>query len=139
MIEGLKRLWRAAPVALVALLLALVVAVVLGARMALQPPHFADPGLGDQPVAEWMTPGYIGHAYRIPKTQVIEALNAPVPPPHGPMTLKELAAYRNVPVEQVLDDARALIAREARGARPAESPTERPPAPPKPRLGDPRP
>lgn len=112
MIRQFSKLWRAAPVAVVLFALAMGAAGVFALRMTKDRPW--KDWSADQPIAEWMTPGFIGHAYDIPRKKVIEALDAPVPPPNGPMTLAELAAYRGVPVEVVLNEARALVAKDAR-------------------------
>jgi len=108
-----RKYWTAAPLATALLVLALVVAGVFGIRTALFYSRWNDPALRDQPVAAWMTPGFIGHAYHIPRADMIEALQLPVPPPETRMTLKDIADHRGVPVDTVLDEARALVA-EAR-------------------------
>ena len=54
-------------------------------------------------------------------TQVLEAIDAPMPPPNGPMTLAEIAALRGVPVEQVVQEAEAVIAAVRSSRRPTGS------------------
>lgn len=109
MLRFFKRLWRAAPVATALFVVAVLAAAVFSVRMVQDHP-WRD-WSPDQPVEAWMTPGFIGHAYHIEKAEVIAALKAPMPPPAGPMTLAELAALRGVPLEQVMDEARALVAK----------------------------
>lgn len=115
MIARLKRFWKAAPVATTLLAVALACVLLFAVRIVIHAERWNDPALQEQPIAAWMTPGYIGHVYHIPRDTVIEALEAPFPPPDGPMTLAELAAYRGVSVETVLDEARALVAQAAAG------------------------
>jgi len=104
-----KRLWAAAPIATLVLALALAAAGVFAVRGTIHAVYWGDPAHRMKPIEPWMTPGFIGRAWHIPREQVIEALNAPVPPPHGPMNLEELAQYRGVPLETVLGEAEALV------------------------------
>lgn len=110
MIGFVKRLWAAAPIATLVLALALVAAGVFAVRGTLHAVYWGDPAHRMQPIEPWMTPGYIARAWHVPRNEVIEALDAPVPPPNGPMDLAELAAYRGVPVAQVIAEAEALVA-----------------------------
>ena len=110
LLERIKHAWSIAPVATTILAVALVACVFFGARAAvfwIDRPTLAE---RNQPVAVWMTPRYISRSWRIPPELVVEALDAPRPPPDGPMSLRELAEYRGVPLEQVLAEAEALIA-----------------------------
>lgn len=117
----LARMWSAAPVATVVLLIALSASVVFGVRSAIfwhqRPPWDARV----QSVEPWMTPGFIIRAWRLPRREFLAAIQAPMPPPDGPMSLTELATYRGVPVAQIIAEAEAFIARnrptpeEARG------------------------
>lgn len=131
MIAFLKRLWSAAPVATLILALALGAVGVFGVRSVVHAVYFANPAHRMQPVAPWMTPGFIARAWHIPRDEVLAALDAPMPPPEGPMSLEELAAYRGVPLAQVMAEAEALVApyREAPDGTPAPPP---PPAEPRP-------
>lgn len=109
-IRFVRHAWSVAPVATAVLALALVACLFFGVRAALfwhDRPSLAE---RDQPVAAWMTPRYISRSWRIPPGLVVEALDAPRPPPDGPMSLRELAEYRGVSVEQVIAEAEALIA-----------------------------
>lgn len=64
----------------------------------------------DQPVAEWMTVGYIGHSWHLDPRAIDAA--AGLPPPAGhPLTLGEIAQQRGVPVEQVIASVEAAIAK----------------------------
>ncbi|MBT8413797.1 MAG: hypothetical protein KJO30_05645 [Boseongicola sp.] len=105
-----KRAWSAAPVATAVLVVALVACLFFGARAALFWHGWPPRAERDQPVAAWMTPRYISRSWRIPPDLVIEALDAPRPPPDGPMSLRELAEHRGVPLEQVVAEVEALIA-----------------------------
>lgn len=109
LIARIRHAWSIAPVATALLAVALVASLFFGTRAAVfwynRPPLAA----AEQPVEAWMTPRYVSRSWRIPPELVSEALDAPRPPPDGPMNLRELAEYRGVPVEQVLAEAEALI------------------------------
>lgn len=110
MIGFVKRLWAAAPIATLVLALAIGAAGVFAVRGITHAVYWGDPAHRMQPIEPWMTPGYIARAWHLPRDAVIEALDAPMPPPNGPMDLAELATYRGVPVAQVISEAEALVA-----------------------------
>ena len=106
----LKKLWSAAPVATTILALALAASVVFGVRSAIfwhtRPPWVQH----EQTIEPWMTPGYIVRAWKLPRSEFLAAIDAPMPPPNGPMNLAELATYRSVPLAQIIAEAEAFIA-----------------------------
>lgn len=128
MIGFVKRLWAAAPVATLVLALALVAATLFGMRSISHAVYWRDPAHRTQPIAAWMTPGYIARAWDLPRNVVIDALGAPVPPPGGPMDLAALAAWRGVPLETVIFEAEALVAAQRAGNVSPDLPSS-PPAP----------
>ena len=110
MIRFVKRLWQAAPVASLILAAALAAAGMFALRGAAFWVYWHDPAHREQQIAAWMTPGYIAHSWHVPRAVVLEALNAPMPPPNGPMTLSELAALNGVTVDALIAEAEAAIA-----------------------------
>lgn len=110
MIEFLKRLWGVAPIATVILALSLAMSLFFGARMVAHWIYWNDPAHREQQIAAWMTPGYIGHSWKVPKEVVIEALDAPDPPPEGVRNLAELADYLGVSVGELIARAEKGIA-----------------------------
>jgi len=122
-----KRLWAAAPIATVVMALALTAATLFTVRSIGHAVYWRDPAHRAQPIAAWMTPGYIARAWDLPRDAVIDALDAPMPPPGGPMDLEELAAYRGVPLKTVIAEAEALVA--ARRVNGNRGPDALPPAP----------
>ncbi len=110
MIAFVKRLWAAAPLATVVLGLALTAAGLFAVRGVAFWVYWSDPARHEQAIEPWMTPGYIAHSWRVPRGVVIEALDAPVPPPDGPINLDELAALRGVTVDDLIAEAEAAIA-----------------------------
>jgi hypothetical protein len=71
----------------------------------------------NQPVASWMTVGYVAHSWHL-DPRAIDA-TAGLPPPAGhPLTLEEIASQRGVPVEQIIaavEDAIAKLQAEEHG------------------------
>ena len=64
----------------------------------------------NQPVAAWMTVGYIAHSWNLDPHELEVA--AGLPPPAGhPLTLGEIARQRGVPVSEVVAAVEAAIAR----------------------------
>ncbi|CAN0602026.1 unnamed protein product, partial [Ectocarpus sp. 12 AP-2014] len=110
LINRFKHLWAAAPVATAILILALLASTVFGVRSALfwhKSPPWAERSVE---IAPWMSPRYISRSWRIPPEDLLPAINAPIPPPKGPMSLHDLAEMRDVPVEQVIAEVEAAIA-----------------------------
>ncbi len=95
-------------------LLALVFAGRFATRVAYWSTH------QNQPVAEWMTVGYIAHSWHLDPHD-LEA-QAGLPPPAGhPLTLGEIAAQRGVRVDQIVAAVEVAIARlqaEKHGSKP---------------------
>ncbi|KUF11157.1 hypothetical protein AVJ23_08875 [Pseudoponticoccus marisrubri] len=84
-------------------------------RAVLHSVYWADARHLDQPIEGWMTPGYVAHSWRVPKSVMIEVLGPPEEPGDRP-TLKEIAAARGIPLEQLVAEIRAAIALHRAGA-----------------------
>ena len=62
-----------------------------------------------EPVAAWMTVGYLGRSWGLDPREI--DARAGLPLPNGrPLTLEEIAAIRSVPVAQVITEVEAAIA-----------------------------
>ncbi len=123
--QTIKRLWAAAPIATSILALALVATLFFGTRSFL---HWYDrPPLmeREQPVAAWMTPRYVSHAWGVPMHVIRDAIGRPEPGQKGPTSLTQIAEERGVSVEQLLEEVQTaiIVFREA----------HEPPKPPKPK------
>jgi hypothetical protein len=105
----IKKIWSAAPVATVVLGLALSASLFFGVRsvvfLVTHPPRSERA----QTVATWMTPRFIARSWHIPQRVILRAIDAPEPPPDGPMSLTELAEFRGVPIAQVIAEVEAAI------------------------------
>jgi hypothetical protein len=53
------------------------------------------------PVAPWMTVGYVARSWGLHPKEIDERANLPHPPGH-PMTLREIASERGVPVQDII-------------------------------------
>jgi hypothetical protein len=81
-----------------------------GVRVVADWIYWNDPAHHEQQIAAWMTPGYIGHSWKVPKEVIVEALGAPEPPPDGVRNLADLAEYLGVTVEELIARAEKGIA-----------------------------
>ncbi len=111
LIQHLKTMWKAAPVATLLLALALAVSVGLGGRMVARAIYWSDPAHINQPLAGWMTPHYIAHSWHIPREVMITFLNqTDTETPPRPAPLSMIAQRRGIPLDQLIQDLNAKIA-----------------------------
>lgn len=108
--DRLARLWNVAPVATIVLVLSLAAASAFGARSVMF--WLLRPPLSEREltIETWMTPRYVARSWGVPPEVILKAIDAPNPPPKGPMSLSELADYRSVPPAQIIDEAQTAIA-----------------------------
>jgi len=110
MIVFVKRLWAAAPLATAILALALAATVLFAVRAGVFWAHHHERVAREQPVAAWMTPGYIAMSWKVPREVILQALDAPRPPPRGRINLNDLAALNGNEVEVLIAEVEAAIA-----------------------------
>ena len=75
----------------------------------------------NQPVAAWMTVGYIAHSWNLDPRDLEVAAGLPPPVAGRPLTLGEIASERGVPVSQIIAAVEAAITRlqaDRQGRRP---------------------
>lgn len=116
MIARLRHTFRKAPVLTVALTIALVIMTIFGVRAIRDAIYWADPRHIDQPLAGWMTPGYISMSWQVPRDEMFEAL-ALTPGSGRPPRLEDLAAERDIPLPQLIDQIEVIIS-DFRAANP---------------------
>ncbi len=93
-----------------AFVVALGLTLFFATRFVIHAVYWADPAHRRQPVAAWMTAGYVGRSWGL-DPRAIDA-EAGLPPPDGqPLTLEEIAAARGVPVAEVIAAVEAAILR----------------------------
>jgi hypothetical protein len=106
------RAWRAAPFLTLAFAGALVLTIWFAGRFVAQAVYWSDPAHLDQPIAGWMTPGYVARSWDVPPEVVAPALSLP-PPGQGdrrPPPLQALARERGVPLNDLIAALEAVIA-----------------------------
>lgn len=118
MIASLRRMWAAAPIATVILIVALSASAVFGVRTVSDWVYWNDPKHIDQPIMGWMTPRYIAHSWGVPRPVMIKALGMGDHDPKG-RNLKRLAEAQGIPlddliarIETAIEDHRALAVQE---------------------------
>jgi len=110
MFSYLRKIWKAAPIATTILAAAILFAAFFATRMAVDAIYWNDPARHEQAIAAWMTPGYVAHSWHVPREVVLDAIDAPERPPNGPMSLRELAAYLDVPEADLIERLQTAIA-----------------------------
>ncbi|WP_370458515.1 hypothetical protein [Aliiroseovarius sp. PrR006] len=108
MIASLRRMWAAAPVATVILVVALLASTFFGVRTVSNWVYWNDPDHIDQPIAGWMTPHYVAHSWDVPRPVMIEALALGDKDPKG-RNLKRLAAAQGIPLDELIARIEAAI------------------------------
>jgi hypothetical protein len=96
------------PVAATGFVLALGFTVFFGFQTISKAIYWADPDHHNQPPEAWMTPRYIAMSWQMDPRELAEELGMPKDPRKRP-TLKWIAKHRDVPVEQVIKEATAIV------------------------------
>lgn len=81
-----------------------------GLRLVVFGMHWSDPANRNQPIAGWMSPGYVAMSWHVPKPVVMEALGLEEKS-RDRKSLDDLARERGLPVDVLireLEDAIAL-------------------------------
>ena len=100
-----------------AFVLALVLSLFLAGRIVVRTVYWSQHR--DQPVAAWMTVGYIGRSWGLPPREIDDRAGLPVPENGHPFTLEQIARDRGVPVAEIIALVEAVIA-EMEAEREAE-------------------
>ncbi len=101
--------FRRHPVATSAMLLGLAFCAFFVARLVVATIYWSDPEHRRMTPEAWMTPRYIAHSWDMDPRDVRQAVGMTQRPGNRP-TLEHIARMRDVPITQVLDEVRALIA-----------------------------
>jgi hypothetical protein len=108
MITRLVQLWRARPVLTSAFLLACAVTLVFAGFTVYRAAYWATHR--EQPLAAWMTVGYVGRSWGLDPREIDALAGLPIPERGHPLTLAEIAEMRGVPVEGLITEVEAAIA-----------------------------
>ncbi|MCX7890264.1 MAG: hypothetical protein N2422_11165 [Rhodobacteraceae bacterium] len=107
-------LLRRHPLLVAAFLAALGLTAFFGARFVAHAVYWSDPAHRNQAVAPWMTVGYIARSWGLSAPELDAEAGLPGPGQTGtgrPMTLRQIAETRGVPVAEVIADVQGAIAR----------------------------
>lgn len=98
--------WRRHRLAAAAFVLASALTLLFAARFVASLVYWS--AHHEEPIAGWMTVGYVARSWGVPPRRIDEI--AGLPPPDGrPLTLDEIAAARGVPVETVVVAVRKAV------------------------------
>lgn len=110
MIKRLRQLWRARPGLTAAFLLACAVTLFFAGSTVWRGTYWALHL--EEPVRPWMTVGYIGRSWGVDPRKIDALAGLPLPEVKGhPQPLSEIARDRGVPVEDVIAEVEAAIAK----------------------------
>ncbi len=115
----LRTLWKDHKALMAGFLLALAVMLFFGVRSAMFWIYWSDPAHREEPVAAWMTPGYVAQSWDVPIPVIRDALG--IPPETRRKTIKALAEERGLPPEAVVRQIENAIAMH-RATEPARRP-----------------
>jgi len=114
-----------------ALVAAFAVALALVAFFGFRIGHHARNWPGDEPIAPWMTVGYIARGLDLDPREIDRIAGLPTPKEAGrPLTLDEIARDRGIAVGDVIFVVRAAIRQLAPERFPGEPPAAFPPSNP---------
>lgn len=106
----LLTLWRARPWLTSAFLLACAVTLFFAGRFTVFTIYWATHR--EMPIEPWMTVGYVARSWGLNPRDLDAAAGLPPPQVRGhPLPLSEIAEDRGVPVEQVIAEVEAAVAR----------------------------
>lgn len=108
MIARIRAAWTKAPWLMSAFVLAIALTLFFGIRMIMGAIYWADPRHIDQPIAGWMSPGYVSMSWQVPREVVADALTLE-PGAGRPPRLEDLAEQRGVPLETLAAQIEAAI------------------------------
>ena len=120
------RVFRSHPVLVSVLVLSLLLALFFGGRFALRAIYWESHR--QEPVAGWMTVGYVGRSWGFDPREIDRVAGLPLPENGRPFTLEEIARDRGVPVAEVIAEVEAALAKlqaertAAEGGKGAEAP-----------------
>ena len=111
MIRRIVHAVRVAPYLSTMFLAALALTLWFGGRATMSAIYWADPAHRDEPIAGWMTPGYVSRSWEIPPEVVAEALGLTLPRDGGarPPPLEVLAGERGVPLSDLVEGLEEAI------------------------------
>ena len=105
----LRQAIRHHPIQSLGFALALAVTLFFAVRLSLNAIYWADPAHRDQAIEGWMTPGYVAHSWKVPRSVMLQALEMQRAPEGPPPTLAEIAQARGMPLADLVAQVEAEI------------------------------
>lgn len=109
--KALRFLWRRHRAAVLIFTLALAAVLFFGTRVTMRWVYWNDPAHQDQPIAGWMTPGYIAQSYGVDMEVIRAALALDADSPHR-QPLDEIARASGADRADLVAAIEAAIAAE---------------------------
>lgn len=101
-------LFRRHPVLVSAFVLALLLSLFFATRIVVRTVYWSQHR--DQPVAGWMTVGYVGKSWGLDPREIDQRAGLPVPENGKPFTLDQIAKDRGLPVDEIISRVEAVVA-----------------------------
>lgn len=95
-------LFKKQPIVSSAFLLATAVTLYFGIKLVADMVYWADPAHRNQAPAEWMTPGYVSHSWKVDREDLRDFLDYRRDDIKGRPTLKRIAETKGMPVETLI-------------------------------------
>jgi hypothetical protein len=105
--KRLKTIWNTHPLLSTGFALALCLTLYFILRTITAATYWADPANRDQVLQGWMTPGYIGKSWQIPRDEILAAIG-PLPEQQRP-TLEVIATQQGIPVADLISRIQTAI------------------------------
>jgi len=106
--SALSYLWHYHRPALIALAAALAIALFFAVRLTVFTIYWSDPAHHEQPLAGWMTPGYVARSWDVPPEVIRAALPARSGTDTHP-TLAQIAEAEGLPLPELIAALEAAI------------------------------
>jgi hypothetical protein len=119
-IARLKAVFKQAPLLASAFAIALCLTLWFGGQTVMRAIYWGDPRHQNQEIAGWMTIGYVGRSWQVPKEELVAALTGIVPPdkPGRLPTIDRLAQETGLSEADII--ARLQAAIDAHHAKPVD-------------------
>ncbi|MCL4189917.1 MAG: hypothetical protein KJZ85_20150 [Rhodobacteraceae bacterium] len=114
----IARAWAEHRLVFLAFLLAVAATLFFAVKLVVVAVVWSDPARRDQPVAGWMTPGYVARSWRVSLDDILAALALQRGPGTRPTTLAEIAERSGRPLAEVIATVEAVIAAARTDGRP---------------------
>lgn len=101
--------FRKHPLLATAFALTLALTFVLGGRLAASAIYWS--AHQQETIRPWMTIGYVGRSWGVHPRRIEEVAGLPMPVDGSPLTLDEIARQRVVPVEKIVKQVEAAVAK----------------------------